>query len=427
MRHKNGGNEIETLTGGGGYYGRMSSKSEPPDGPFGPLAPHIDGYLAQVKEQGYAVGSIYEQVCALKMFGRWLKRTDRGVQDLNESATREFLCHLEPGYPKNAAPTTLQRLLAMLRRIGIIPEAQAARSSPSEQLLCTYERFLLEERNLVPQSVVHLRRFASRFLSEKFGDGRLNLSKLRAPDATSFVQRHAHRYGSAEARKLVSATRSFLRYLHYKGLVDTDLSVAVPKVARWSLSTLPKHLPAAQVRQVLQHCDRSTPLGRRNYAILLLLARLGLRAGEVVRLNLEDIDWENARITVCGKGGKWAQLPLPADAARATARYLHWDRPRCACRRVFIRDYAPIGGFSRAGAIAKIVQCALEKAGVVSGRKGAHLLRHSLATDMLRKGASLDEIGEVLRHKSPDSTAIYAKVDLQALRALALPWPGGAR
>jgi site-specific recombinase XerD len=181
------------------------------------------------------------------------------------------------------------------------------------------------------------------------------------------------------------------------------------------------------VREVLCHCDRSTPLGRRNYAILLLLARLGLRAGEVVRLNLGDIDWENSRITVCGKGGQWAQLPLPADVARAIARYLHRDRPRCTCRRLFIRDYAPMEGFHRGAAIACMVKRALAKAGVVSARKGAHLLRHSLATDMLSKGASLNEIGEVLRHKSPDTTGIYAKVDLKSLRSLALPWPGGAR
>jgi site-specific recombinase XerD len=221
--------------------------------------------------------------------------------------------------------------------------------------------------------------------------------------------------------------RSFLRYLHYKGLINGDLSLAVPKVARWTFSTVPKHLSPDQVREVLRHCDQSTALGRRDYAILLLLARLGLRAGEVARLNLEDIDWENARITVCGKGGKWAQLPLPADVARVMARYLRRDRPRCACRRVFIRDYAPIGGFNSGGAVASIVKRALTRAGVASARKGAHLLRHSLATDMLRKGASLDEIGEVLRHKSPDTTAIYAKVDLSALKTLALPWPGGVR
>ncbi|MGO8839190.1 MAG: site-specific integrase [Limisphaerales bacterium] len=406
----------------------MNTKPILSGGSSGPLFPYINFYLTQIKEQGYAVGSHYEQVHVLKVCDRWLKRTGREVRDLDESVARECLRRaVKGGYGKNAGSATLCRLLAMLRRLGVTPEVEAELPSPSQQLVGAYEHYLLKERNLSWQSVVPLRRFANRFLFEKFGDDQLNLSKLSAPDVTAFVQRHAHRYGPSEARKLVAAMRSFLRYLHYKGQVDTDLSVAVPKVARWSLSNLPKHLSAAQVRQVLRHCDRNTALGRRNYAILLLLARLGLRAGEVVSLNLEDIDWDNTRITVCGKTGRWAQLPLPADVARAIANYLHRDRPHCACRRVFIRDRAPIGGFNCAHAISSMVKRALVKAGVVSGRKGAHLLRHSLATDMLRKGASLDEIGEVLRHKSPDSTAIYAKVDLGSLRTLALPWPGGAR
>jgi site-specific recombinase XerD len=407
--------------------GWMNTKSILSGGSSGPLFPYINQYLAEIREQGYAVGSFYEQVCTLKMLDRWLQQTGREVRDLNEAVTADFLrCVIKHRYPKNAAPSTLRRLLAMLCRIGATPIVEAKQLNPAQELVCAYEHFLLEERNLASETVAHLRRFASRFLSEKFGAGRLNLSELRATDVTGFVQRHAHRHGPSEARKLVAATRSFLRYLHYKALLNTDLALAVPKVARWSLSTLPKHLSAAQVRQVLRHCDRSTARGRRNYAILLLLARLGLRAGEVVGLNLEDIDWENTRIAVCGKG-KWAQLPLPADVARAIARYLRLDRPHCSCRRVFIRDYAPIGGFRRSTSIAKIVQCALTKAGVVSARKGAHLLRHSLATDMLRKGASLDEIGEVLRHRSPDTTAIYAKVDLGSLQKLALPWPGGVQ
>lgn len=405
----------------------MNTKSILSGGSFGPLSLHINSYLTQVKEQRYASGSICEQVCALKMLGRWLKRTGREVCELDEAIAAKFLRRMPKGrYPKNAAPATLRRLLALLRRIGVTRNADLPTPNPAQQLINAYERFLLEERNLASQSVVHLRLFVGRFLSDKFGDGPLKLSKLAALDVTAFVQRHAHRHGPSYARHLVAALRSFLRFLHYKGLVGIDLSPAVPTVARWSLSTLPKHLSAAQVRQVLHHCNRSTPLGRRNYAILLLLARLGLRAGEVVGLNLEDLDWDHRRITVCGKG-KRAQLPLPEDVARALARYLRRDRPRCACRRVFLRDYAPLGGLSRSTSIAKIVQCALAKAGVVSARKGAHLLRHSLATTMLRKGASLDEIGEVLRHNSPDSTAIYAKVDLVSLQALALPWPGGAR
>ena len=406
----------------------MQNLPSTPGGPSGPLSPYINLYLTEVKEQGFAVGSLYEQVYVLRVFDRWLRRTGRAVGDLDESAVQECLHNvLKKGYGKNAGAATLRRLLTMLRRIGATAPAKAIRRTPAEQLTCDYERFLFDERNLAPASVVQLRRFASMFLSEQCGDRLRRLSKLRAPDVTGFVQRHAHQYGPAEAKHLVASTRSFLRYLHYKGLVDADLSLAVPKVASWSLATLPKHLSASQVRQVLHHCDRSTPRGRRNYAILLLLARLGLRAGEVVGLTLDDIDWENARIKVCGKCGKWAQLPLPADVARAIACYLRRDRPSCACRHVFIRDYAPICGLGRATAISKIVKCALAKAGVVSARKGAHLLRHSLATDMLRKGASLDEIGEVLRHSSPDTTAIYAKVDLNSLRRLALPWPGGVR
>ena len=405
----------------------MQNSFIPPSGSSGPLFPYFSPYLTLVKEQGYAVGSLYEQVHVLKVCDRWLKRTGREVRDLDESVTGECLRHaIKGGYGKNAGASTLRRLLKMLRGMGVTPEVKAARRSPSEQLTHGYERFLLDARNLVPQTVAHRRLVARRFLSETFGGGPLNLSRLRAPDVTMFVARHAHDHGPSHARHLVVGMRLFLRYLHYQGLIDTDLSLAVPTVARWSLSTLPKHLSAVQVRQVLRHCDRSTPPGRRNYAILLLLARLGLRAGEVARLNLEDIDWENGLITVCGKG-KWGQLPMPADVTRALARYLRRDRPRCESRRLFIRDYAPIGGFFGGGAIASIVKRALAKAGVESARKGAHLLRHSLATDMLRKGASLDEIGEVLRHRSPDSTAIYAKVALDALRTLALPWPGGAR
>ena len=397
-------------------------------GRAGPLSPYLKPYLIHVKELGYAPDSVYEHIRLLETFGRWLEATGREVGNLDETIADDFFHrHLKARWPHVCAPATLRRFLAMLRRIRATPLTPAPPPTPAQQLIREYAQFLLEERRLSWQSVDPWRLFARRFLSDTFGAGPLKLSKVRAPDVTAFVQRHAHRHGPSHAKKLVAATRSFLRYLYYRGLVATDLSLAVPKVARWSLSTLPKHLAAEQVRQVLRHCDRSTPLGRRNYAILLLLARLGLRAGEVVHLNLEDLDWENARIQVCGKGGKWVQLPLPADVARAIARYLHHDRPRCACRRVFLRDYAPIGGFQRSIAIAKIVACALAKAGIVSARKGAHLLRHSLATDMLRKGASLDEIGEVLRHKSPDSTAIYAKVDLNALKALALPWPGGVR
>ena len=278
-----------------------------------------------------------------------------------------------------------------------------------------------------PPTAVSWVLFVRRLLCEKFKDGPVELEKLSAGEVIAFVQRHARRHGSSYTRKLVVSTRSFLRYLHYKGLHPRDLAMAVPKVARWKLSVLPKHLPAGQVQRVLKACNRRTALGRRNYAILLLLARLGLRAGEVIRLRLDDIDWEHDCLLVRGKAARMAQLPLPADVAQAIARYIRRDRPRCDCRAVFIRDYAPLNGLNGASAIGTIVRRAARTAGVKSARTGAHLLRHSLATNMLRRGASLDEIGEILRHRSADTTAIYAKVDLNALRSLAVAWPGGAK
>lgn len=395
--------------------------------PRGPLSPYIDCYVGKRREEDYATVSLDRQVAILEKFSRWLHQKRHEVADINETLVARFhRCAMKGRWWCKSDPSALARLLAMLRQMGVIPASAPGRLTPAQELARRYEQFLLRERALSWQTVAAWVPFIGKFLSEKFGAGRLNLPSLRAPDVTAFIQRHAYRHGRSHARKLVTAMRSFLRYLHYKGMVDVDLSVAVPKVANWSLSALPKHLSAAQVRELLRHCDRSTSLGRRNYAILLLLARLGLRAGEVIGLNLEDIDWENACITVRGKGTS-GQLPLPADVARAIARYLRRDRPRCGCRCVFIRHRAPMAGLNGATAVAKIVWCALKKAGVVSARKGAHLLRHSLATEMLRTGASLDEIGEVLRHRSPDTTAIYAKVDVNALRALALPWPGGVR
>lgn len=203
-------------------------------GPCGPLVPHIKPYLAQLDKQGYATGSAYEQICVLELFGHWLERTGRKVCDLNEAVADEFLSRVmkRRRWPQNPVSSTLRRLLALLRKIGIVSAAEATDSSPSQQLACAYEHFLLAERNLSQGTGVWHRRFISRFLFEKFGNGPLTLLKLKSRDVTGFVLRHAHRHSPAEARSLVAAMRSFLRYLHYKGLVKSDLSLAVPKVAR---------------------------------------------------------------------------------------------------------------------------------------------------------------------------------------------------
>jgi site-specific recombinase XerD len=281
---------------------------------------------------------------------------------------------------------------------------------------------------LASATVFHYLVFARRFLAQCLADGELRLDALRAADVVGFVQREAARLHHPKRSKLMTAAlRSFLQYAHYTGLISIDLRSSVPTVASWSMAALPRALSADEVQRLLVHCDRHTAVGRRNWAILLLLACLGLRAGEVVGLALEDLDWEVGELRVRGCGGDWDRLPIPRDVGAALVDYLRYSRPPCSSRRVFVRVRAPHGGFASSVAISSIVRRALERAGLDPPHKGAHLLRHSVATQMLRQGASLAQIGELLRHRSPQTTMIYAKVDLDLLRPLALPWPGGAQ
>jgi len=383
--------------------------------------------MALIQSQGYALRPQSYHLSLLEHFDAWLARRHLPLARIGEKLVARFLDPLvRAKWVHVSAPATMRRLLAMLREGGVIA-APVTVSTAIDDAVAKYERFMVGERALSPATAASWIVFVRRLLSEEFENGPVKLQKLSASDVMAFVQRHARRHGTSYTRKLVASTRSFLRYLHYKGLHPQDLAMAVPKVARWKLATLPKHLPADQVQRVLKACGRKTALERRNYAILLLLARLGLRAGEVLRIQLDDIHWEHGYLMVRGKAARMAQLPLPAEVARAIARYIQHGRPHCDCRVLFIRDRAPRRGLYGANSVAKIVRRALKVAGVKSARAGAHLLRHSLATDMLRRGASLDEIGEILRHRSADTTAIYAKVDLNALRTLAVAWPGGAK
>ncbi len=217
--------------------------------------------------------------------------------------------------------------------------------------------------------------------------------------------------------------RSFFRFLFRYGESKLDLSAAVPTVPTWRLSDVPKYIKPDEIEVLLESCDRTTSIGRRDYSILLLIARLGLRAGEVVALELDDINWRTAELTVQGKGQYRDRLPLPQDVGKALVIYLRNDRPLCPTRRVFIRMRAPIRGFKDSTTVSTIVRRAVNRSGLNTPTRGAHLLRHSLATGMLRKGASMSEIGELLRHRSPRSTEIYAKVDIEGLRSIARSWP----
>ena len=276
-------------------------------------------------------------------------------------------------------------------------------------------------------TIVNYVPFARDFLRHCFGAKPVELSCLSARDVLRFVRQQASRLHRKRAKLMTAALRSFLRYARYRGDVDVDLAAAVPVVPNWSMTTIPRAIAPDQVRQLLASIDRRSGTGRRDYAVVLLLARLGLRSGEVASLTLDDVDWDAGQLTVHGKSGHRNELPLPAEVGEAIAAYLQDGRPRSTSRFVFLRARAPIGGFRGAGGIGSIVRHSLQRSGVDSPSMGAHQFRHGLATEMLRHGASLGEIGDVLGHRHPQTTTIYTKVDIEALRSLALPWPEGTR
>jgi site-specific recombinase XerD len=317
--------------------------------------------------------------------------------------------------------------MSILRELRIVRAEPPVPLTPVQVCVEEYRQYLVRERGLSTASLPNYLSFVNEFLRERFANANLCLSGLRAVDVITFVKDQAARLSPGRKKLLVTALRVFLRYLLHQGKIEMELADCVLPVASWSFSEIPKSLPPGTVQRVLAGHDRNTPVGRRNYAILLLLARLGLRAGEVVGLSLEDLDWDNGLIRICRKGSRWAQLPLPSDVGAAIAAYLQSDRPPCSSRRVFLRHKAPIRGFAHTICVSSIVRRTLLAAGIDSKRTGAHLFRHTLAVDLLRNGASLGQIGDVLSHRSPNTTALYAKVDVAALRAVALPWPGGAR
>lgn len=395
----------------------------------GPLSEHLDAYAAAVTEQGYAHHSIGRQIVAIADFSRWLKHKHIEIRSLNHQVVDRFLrLRRRQQRVSRGDSKALDRMLSILRQKGIVKQCPpAVADSARSKIAAEFHRYLLQEIGRSPSTAKNYVPFVDQFLMERFQNRTAVLASLRASDVTGFVIRHAHQLSPVRAGIMVTALRSFFRYLLHRGAIATDLAGCVPAVPNWSLSTLPRFLPAGEVERLLKRCDRKTAVGRRNHAILLLLARLGVRAGEAIKLSLDDIDWAAGQITIHGKGGRAAPLPLPADVGTALAAYLRRDRPPSASRRVFLRHRAPITGFANPSTLSSIVRRALKHAGIESAHTGAHVLRHSLATSMLRQGGSLDEIGELLRHQSPNTTAIYAKVDVAALHTLALPWPGGGR
>ena len=385
----------------------------------GPLGPLEYGVRAALAEEGFALQSTRYVIDRMRRLSRWMEQHDVESAGLTPEAVAEFLTDSSE---LKTADRGLGTLLRLLRSQSVIPlERDSAGDSAAGMLLAQYRDYLSGERGLAAESVrcylVQGRKLIDE-LGEPLGE---SLRQLDAAAVTSFIMRQSRQAASTwSAKTLVTGTRSLLRFLHVKGLITAPLAGAVPAVAGWRLSTLPRGLEPAQVEAILVAPDPESRSGLRDRAILMLLARLGLRGAEAAGLQLADIDWQAGEITVTGKGSQTEAMPLPADAGQALADYLTKGRPRCSSPAVFVTARAPYHQITPS-VVRALVPRACEQAGLP--RAGAHRLRHSLATGILRAGAPLSEVGQLLRHRSQLSTSIYAKIDYARLALVARPWP----
>ena len=388
----------------------------------GPLARYTVGFKEELADEGYTPLSAANLLRLMAHLSRWMAALNIGPDALGPDRIQEFLeARRSAGYTCLLSQHGLRPLLTYLRHRGVVPTiVEQAPSSPLEVLLAEYGDYLLQERGVTSPTAQNYVKIARQFLAEWTGPDGLDLAGLDAGGVTTFVVRECPCHCVGTAKYIVTALRSLLRYLHLLGWIDAPLASAVPAVAGWRMSGLPKALETDQIKGLLRSCDRRRSVDRRDYAILVLLIRLGLRAGEVTALELDDIDWRTGELIIRGKGSCQESLPLPMDVGEALAGYVRRGRPRRSSRRVFLGSRAPYRPLSNS-AISAIVHRACNRAGVPP--VGAHYLRHSAATAMLRAGASLAEVGQVLRHRCETTTAIYAKVDRRSLRSLARPWP----
>lgn len=386
---------------------------------------YLNTFIPVLAELGYSSATIKTQRYLLKSFIRWVESNQIAAASIGEDITDRFLIESErKGAIRRGDSKTLHRFLDHLRTEGVIPHPKPTlNNSPLAHLQSWYEEYLQNERGLSVVTGSRYWPYIRRFIIEKFGTSSMCFRDLCSQDIDRFLLRHLHKKTPKADKLMVSALRSFLRFLFRYGETGSDLSTAVPTIAAWRLSEVPKHIKPEDVESLLGSCDQNTSVGRRNYAILLLIARLGLRSGEIVALELNDINWRSAELTVCGKGRFCDRLPLPQSVGEALAVYLKNDRPKCSTRKVFVRVRAPYRSLKGASTVSTIVRRTVENCGLSLPNKGAHMLRHSLATNMLRQGASMTEIGELLRHRSINSTEIYAKVDLKGLDSIVRIWP----
>jgi integrase/recombinase XerD len=389
----------------------------------GPLAPFADAYKVRLRARGYTPLTTVNELRQVAHLSRWLEEQGTGTAGLTSQGLRQFFVsrRAEVG-PKGCSSQSLLLLLEVLREAGAVEaEPPLAVSSGSEAVIVSFWHYLVAERGVTcPTAVSYILR-ARRFMAAHAPGG--DLQGLQPSDVTSAVLAESARVSVGGVQLFVVALRAFLRFCFLEGLIERDFSGAALAMTGRRRSSLPRGVARPDAEALLRTCDRRTAMGRRDYAIILTLLRLGLRAGEVTALSLDDIDWRAGEIVVHGKGGRLDRLPLPVDVGAAVAAYLERGRTPSSCRAAFLRLVAPVRGLGRGG-VSLVVRRACRKAGITPF--GAHRLRHTVACDMVAAGVALPEIGAVLRHSSAASTGDYARADIESLRELALPWPGRA-
>lgn len=385
----------------------------------------LDAFCTRLAGLGYSHATIHTKLWTIGNLMRWMSQEHVALVDLDAGAVDKFL---RVGRRRGRACRGFRRTL--LQFVEQLPSAGVVRSpepssddSPGGALLARYAGYLRHERAITEGTIAAYLSFVGAFVAECFDGEAARTDSLCTSHVREFLLARVRTLIPKRAQFMATALRSFLRFLFLRGETGADLSLAVPTVRRWRLANVPRHISAQDVEQLLRACDCSSATGRRDHAILLLLARLGVRASEVLTLELDDLHWRAGEIIIRGKGLVRDRIPLLPDVGQAVALYLRKDRPPVSSRRVFLCQRAPHRGLGHPSTVSTIVARALVRAGLAPATRGAHLLRHSLATSMVRRGASLAEIGQVLRHRSPNTTEIYAKLDFDALRDVAMPWP----
>lgn len=388
----------------------------------GAMGPFVEDYRCRLEQAGYTPGSTRGKLKELGRLGRWMAEHGRAVETLDESVVEEFLGDL-PTRGQRPAPRlgSFALLLGMLREQQVIAERVAPAPSALDMLLDRYRVWMIKDRGLAAATVLRYENLARRFLRDWSTDEQVDVAGMTGATVSTFLIDECGRVSVGAAKGRVAELRSLLRFLYVEGLTSVPLAASVPPVAGWRHTTVPQSVTATQVQALLDSCDRSCAVGVRDFALLMVVARLGLRSAEVARMELGDIDWRAGELLVRGKARRQDRLPVPVDVGDAVARYLVDSRPDYDDRHVFLTVRAPHQPI-RPDLVSDVVRRACVRVGMPP--VGAHRLRHGLATTMLANGAALIDISQVLRHQDLATTAIYAKVDAVSLRQVALPWPG---